>query len=122
MEKADPFALICELPPKTASIVGTTWYEWQDSNWISQRAQFNSLDKPMSVYEMHLGSWQRDPSDPERLLSYREIADRLVPYILETGFTHVEFLPVMEHPFILLGGIRSPDILPHHLDMEDLKI
>ncbi len=106
LEKADPFALICELPPKTASIVGTTWYEWQDSNWISQRAQFNSLDKPMSVYEMHLGSWQRDPSDPERLLSYREIADRLVPYILETGFTHVEFLPVMEHPFYPSWGYQ----------------
>lgn len=106
LEKADPFALICELPPKTASIVGTTWYEWEDSSWISQRAEFNSLDKPMSVYEMHLGSWQRDPADPERLLSYREIADRLVPYILETGFTHVEFLPVMEHPFYPSWGYQ----------------
>lgn len=106
LEKADPFALISELPPKTASIVGTTWYEWQDADWITQRAQFNGLDKPMSVYEMHLGSWQRDPSDPDRLLSYREIADRLVPYILETGFTHVEFLPVMEHPFYPSWGYQ----------------
>lgn len=106
LEKADPFALISELPPKTASIVGTTWYEWQDSNWIAQRAQFNGLDKPMSVYEMHLGSWQRDPSDPDRLLNYREIADRLVPYLVETGFTHVEFLPVMEHPFYPSWGYQ----------------
>lgn len=106
LEKADPFALISELPPQTASIVGTTWYEWEDKNWMSQRAQFNSLDKPMSVYEMHLGSWQRDPSDPDRLLSYREIADRLVPYIIETGFTHVEFLPVMEHPFYPSWGYQ----------------
>ncbi|UIR57028.1 1,4-alpha-glucan branching protein GlgB [Sphingobacterium sp. SRCM116780] len=106
LEKADPFALINELPPKTASVVGTTWYEWQDTKWLRQRAQFNGLDRPMSVYEMHLGSWQRDPSNPDRMLNYREIADRLVPYIVETGFTHVEFLPVMEHPFYPSWGYQ----------------
>jgi 1,4-alpha-glucan branching enzyme len=99
LEKADPFALWCEVAPKTASIVWDNWYEWKDTNWMATRANHNALDAPMAVYELHLGSWRRDPSDPERFLTYSEIADQLVPYIQEMGFTHVEFMPIMEHPY-----------------------
>ncbi len=99
IEKGDPFSLRWEESPKTASVVWDTWYEWDDSTWMSSRRKHNSLEAPQSIYEIHLGSWQRDPSDPERRLSFREIADRLVPYVKETGFTHVEFMPVMQHPY-----------------------
>jgi 1,4-alpha-glucan branching enzyme len=99
LEKADPFALWCEVAPKTASIVWDNWYEWKDNNWMATRAKNNALDAPMSVYELHLGSWKRDPANPERFLTYSEIADQLVPYIQEMGFTHVEFMPIMEHPY-----------------------
>lgn len=106
LEKADPFALVNEQPPHTASVVGTTWYQWNDQSWMRQRQAYNALDKPFAVYEMHIGSWSRDPSDPERFLSYREIADRLVPYLKEMGFTHVEFMPLMEHPFYPSWGYQ----------------
>ncbi|MFN8349098.1 MAG: 1,4-alpha-glucan branching protein GlgB [Spirosomataceae bacterium] len=99
IEKADPFALWCEVAPKTASVVWDTWYEWQDENWMRDRRKNNALNAPMSVYEVHLGSWMRDPSDPERFLSYREVADAMVPYVKEMGFTHVEFMPIMEAPY-----------------------
>ena len=99
LEKADPFALMWEKPPKTASIVWDTFYEWNDSDWMSSRSSKNSLQSAYSVYEVHLGSWKRDPSDDNRRLTYREIARDLVPYVKEMGFTHVEFLPVMHHPY-----------------------
>ena len=99
LEKADPFALWCEIAPKTASVVWDTWYEWQDDAWMRDRRKNNALNAPMSVYEVHLGSWMRDPSDPERFLNYREIADAMVPYVKEMGFTHVEFMPIMEAPY-----------------------
>ncbi|MGV3559091.1 1,4-alpha-glucan branching protein GlgB [Larkinella arboricola] len=99
LEKGDPFALWWETPPQTASIVWDTWYEWKDDYWMRNRGKFNALNKPMSVYEVHLNSWRRDPSNPERQLSYGEIADALVPYVKEMGFTHIEFMPVMEHPY-----------------------
>ncbi|MGA0558255.1 1,4-alpha-glucan branching protein GlgB [Larkinella sp. VNQ87] len=99
LEKGDPYALWWEIPPKTASVVWDTWYEWKDDYWMRNRGRFNSLNKPMSVYEIHLNSWRRDPADPTRQLSYGEIADALVPYVKEMGFTHVEFMPVMEHPY-----------------------
>jgi 1,4-alpha-glucan branching enzyme len=99
LEKGDPFALRWEESPKTASVVWDTWYEWDDSDWMSKRKKANSLDAPMSVYEIHLGSWKRDPSNNDRRLGYREIADTLVPYIKEMGFTHVEFMPIMQHPY-----------------------
>jgi len=98
-EKSDPFALWCEVAPRTASIVWGTWYEWQDSSWMKIREEKNKLNAPVSVYEVHLGSWQRDPSNPERYLTYKEIATGLVAYVKEMGFTHVEFMPVMEHPY-----------------------
>ncbi|WP_128544663.1 1,4-alpha-glucan branching protein GlgB [Larkinella soli] len=99
LEKGDPYALWWETPPKTASVVWDTWYEWKDDYWMRNRGKFNALNKAISVYEVHLASWRRDPSDPERQLSYGEVADALVPYVKEMGFTHVEFMPVMEHPY-----------------------
>ncbi|HEY1023674.1 MAG TPA: 1,4-alpha-glucan branching protein GlgB [Sphingobacteriaceae bacterium] len=99
IEKGDPFALRWEVPPQTASIVTDTWYEWHDNDWMANRYLKNGLNRPMSVYEMHLGSWARPDEDPATFLSYRQIAERLVPYLKEMQFTHVEFMPVMEHPF-----------------------
>jgi 1,4-alpha-glucan branching enzyme len=96
--KSDPCGRYFEQPPLTASIVWERTYEWQDQQWIEERpSQGAWLHKPMSVYEVHLGSWRRH--DDGRFLSYRELADTLVPYVKELGFTHIELLPVMEHPF-----------------------
>jgi 1,4-alpha-glucan branching enzyme len=106
LEKSDPFAFWCEIGPKTASIVWDTWYEWSDTQWMEDRKEKNKLNAPISVYEMHLGSWRRDPSDPERYLTYHEIADALIPYLKEMGFTHVEFMPVMEHPYTPSWGYQ----------------
>jgi 1,4-alpha-glucan branching enzyme len=101
VKKADPYAVSFEVPPQSASVVrDISNYVWRDAEWMATRESFNSwLERPMSVYEVHLGSWARVPEDGNRFLSYRELADRLVPYVQESGFTHVEFLPVMEHPF-----------------------
>ncbi|HEY1196218.1 1,4-alpha-glucan branching protein GlgB [Flavobacterium sp.] len=96
-EKADPFALYCEKPPHTASVVWDLDYKWKDENWMQNRKQKNALDKPYSVYEVHLGSWKR--ADHNRFLSYLELAEDLVKYVKETGFTHVEFMPIMEYPY-----------------------
>lgn len=106
LEKGDPFALQWEKPPKTASIVSTTWFEWKDAEWMNNRQEKNALNKPISVYEMHLGSWMRTSENSDRFLSYREIADKLIPYILEAGFTHVEFMPLMEHPYYPSWGYQ----------------
>ena len=97
--KADPCARHFETPPKTASIVwDSSAYEWQDADWMSARPSRGQWkQQPMSVYEVHLGSWQRSPDG--RLHTYREMAARLVPYVKDMGFTHVELLPVMEHPY-----------------------
>lgn len=99
LEKSDPYAHYWEAPPRTASLIRSTWYEWQDGEWMQNRADHNALNKPWSVYEMHLASWQRDPSEPNRIISYGEIGNALVPYLQEMGFTHVEFMPVMEYPY-----------------------
>jgi 1,4-alpha-glucan branching enzyme len=96
-EKADPFALYCEKPPHTASVVWDLDYKWKDENWMRSRKETNALDKPYSVYEVHLGSWKR--GDHNRFLTYLELADDLVSYVKATGFTHVEFMPVMEYPY-----------------------
>lgn len=96
-EKADPFALYCEKPPHTASVVWDLDYKWKDENWMNSRKETNKLDKPYSVYEVHLGSWKR--ADQNRFLTYLELADDLVAYVKETGFTHVEFMPIMEYPY-----------------------
>lgn len=99
LEKADPYALCFEDAMQAGSVVCSTWYEWQDKDWMGKRWRYNSLESPMSVYEMHLGSWMRDPGNPERFLSYGEIADKLVPYLKAMNFTHVELMPVMEYPY-----------------------
>jgi 1,4-alpha-glucan branching enzyme len=99
VEKADPFGFHHETPPRTASIVWDLDYQWSDAEWMASRAARNALAAPISIYEVHLGSWRRDPADPRRLLSYRELAPLLAAHAVELGFTHVELLPVMEHPF-----------------------
>jgi 1,4-alpha-glucan branching enzyme len=98
-DKADPFAFCSEIPPSTASVIWDLAYDWGDSPWMRERGTRNGLDSPIAIYEVHLGSWIRDPADPSRLLSYREIAPRLADHVERLGFTHVELLPVMEHPF-----------------------
>jgi 1,4-alpha-glucan branching enzyme len=98
--KGDPFATYWEKRPNTASITWDLKYRWSDKRWMRQRKKRNSLDAPWSVYEMHLASWQRpDPNDEGSYNSYEVIAAQLVPYLTEMGFTHVEFMPVMEYPF-----------------------
>ena len=97
-EKADPFALYCEKPPNTASIVWDLDYNWEDTHWMQTRKEHNNLDKPYSVYEVHLGSWKRH-TDGNRFLTYLEFSDDLVKYVQEMGFTHVEFMPIMEYPY-----------------------
>ncbi|MBS7250474.1 MAG: 1,4-alpha-glucan branching protein GlgB [Candidatus Freyarchaeota archaeon] len=99
VDKGDPFAFYWEAPPKTASIVWDLEYEWNDAEWMSKRYKHNSLNAPIAVYEVHLGSWRRIPEDNNRFLTYREMSRYLVDYVKDMGFTHVEFLPVMEHPF-----------------------
>jgi 1,4-alpha-glucan branching enzyme len=98
-DKADPYALRAELPPRTASVVWDLAYEWQDASWMRTRAAANSLSAPWSIYELHIGSWRRVPEEANRSLNYRELAHALADYLAETGFTHVELMPVMEHPF-----------------------
>jgi 1,4-alpha-glucan branching enzyme len=99
VDKGDPFAFTWEAPPSTASRVWDIDYEWQDQDWMRDRARRNALDAPWSIYEMHAGSWQRSHEDGGRSLTYRELAPRLTEYILRAGFTHVQLLPLMEHPF-----------------------
>ncbi|OFW20818.1 MAG: 1,4-alpha-glucan branching enzyme [Acidobacteria bacterium RIFCSPLOWO2_02_FULL_65_29] len=101
LEKTDPFGVAFEAPPQTASIVyDLSRYQWGDAEWMGERpGQGGWLDRPVAIYEVHLGSWARMAEDGDRFLTYRELADRLVPYVKEMGFTHIELLPVMEHPF-----------------------
>jgi 1,4-alpha-glucan branching enzyme len=101
LKKSDPFGFAFELPPLSASIVrDISGYQWQDEAWMSERASRDLwLDQPMAIYEVHLGSWARVPEEGNRFLTYREMAQRLVPYVKDMGFTHIELLPVMEHPF-----------------------
>ncbi|MFI5323603.1 MAG: 1,4-alpha-glucan branching protein GlgB, partial [Thermodesulfobacteriota bacterium] len=99
VEKADPYGRRTEIPPKTATIVWEPDYNWRDAEWLETRSRYNSLDSPISIYEVHIGSWKRVPEEGNRSLSYREIAGPLTEYVKSTGFTHVEFLPIMEHPF-----------------------
>ena len=100
VDKADPYAFAAEIRPRTASRVWDLQdYSWLDSSWMANRAKNNSLNSPISIYEMHLGSWRRVPEEANRWLSYREMAPLLADYVHNAGFTHVEFLPIMEHPF-----------------------
>jgi 1,4-alpha-glucan branching enzyme len=97
--KADPYAFQAELPPKTASVVHRSDYQWSDDDWCALRGDNVPLDRPMSVYEVHLGSWRLNPLEDNRSLSYQELADELAAYAKDMGFTHIELLPVMHHPF-----------------------
>ncbi len=97
--KADPFAVRSEVPPRTGSIVWDLHYAWQDDEWMARRKSANAHDAPMSIYEVHLGSWRRIPEEDNRFLTYRELAATLPTYVQEMGFTHVELMPVTEHPF-----------------------
>jgi len=106
LEKSDPFAFKWEQQPSIASTVWDTFYSWQDESWMKNRKETNALNKPMSVYEMHFGSWSRSLESPHEFLSYRQMAEILIPYLKETGFTHVEFLPLMEHPYYPSWGYQ----------------
>jgi 1,4-alpha-glucan branching enzyme len=97
--KSDPLGIYHEVPPRTASIVWNLDYTWHDADWCAKRPQRNALDAPWNIYEIHLGSWMRVPEEENRALTYRELAPRLAEYAQRMGFTHVELLPVMEHPF-----------------------
>ncbi len=102
LEKGDPFARLWEMPPKTASVVWDTFFEWEDQDWMANRADHNGIDRPYSVYEVHLGSWKK-PTGNESL-TYREIAVDLVVYVNKTTFTHVELMPAMEHTYFPRWG------------------
>jgi 1,4-alpha-glucan branching enzyme len=98
--KTDPYGAAFEVPPLSASIVTESAYRWQDGDWIAERAQAGGwFDRPMCCYEVHLGSWMRVPEEGDRYLTYKELGDRLIPYVKDMGYTHIELLPVMEHPF-----------------------
>jgi 1,4-alpha-glucan branching enzyme len=97
--KADPLAFEAEIPPGTSSVVRRAHHEWTDDAWLEARARTEPLSGPVSIYEVHLGSWRRDPDHPETELDYRRLADDLAAYVKDLGFTHVELMPVMAHPF-----------------------
>ncbi|MGH7776428.1 MAG: 1,4-alpha-glucan branching protein GlgB [Candidatus Dormibacterales bacterium] len=105
-EKADPFAFHTEIPPKTASVVWPLGHPWGDGDWMARRGERNAPGAPWSVYELHLGSWMRVPEEGNRSLSYRELAPRLADYVAGMGFTHVEMMPVMAHPFFGSWGYQ----------------
>jgi 1,4-alpha-glucan branching enzyme len=107
LEKADPFARCTESPPRTGSVVWDLDYAWGDDEWMRSRGERVRLNAPLSVYEVHLGSWRRDPADPGRFLGYTEVAGPLIDHVLGAGFSHVEFLPLMEHPFYGSWGYQS---------------
>jgi len=99
VDKADPFAFAAELAPATGSVIVDLAYQWGDAAWLAERASKQRLDRPLSIYELHLGSWIRDPAAPDQMLGYRELAPKLVEHVQRLGFTHVELMPVAEHPF-----------------------
>jgi 1,4-alpha-glucan branching enzyme len=105
-DKADPYGVAQQSPPETASVVWNLDYAWQDQRWMSERSERSALSAPMSVYEVHLGSWMRVADARHRSLSYCELAPRLIEHVKRLGFTHVEFLPVMEHPFFGSWGYQ----------------
>jgi 1,4-alpha-glucan branching enzyme len=106
-DKGDPFAFSWEVPSQTASRVWDLHYDWNDSEWMSCRAIANSLNAPWSIYEMHVGSWRRVPEEGNRPFTYRELAEWLPTYISDLGYTHVELLPVTEHPFYGSWGYQT---------------
>ncbi len=107
VDKGDPFAFCWEISPQTASRVWDLHYTWGDEEWMRDRHRVNRLDSPISIYEVHLGSWRRVPEENNRFLTYREMAPILAEYVKSMGFTHVEFLPVTEHPFYGSWGYQT---------------
>jgi 1,4-alpha-glucan branching enzyme len=107
VDKSDPCANATEVPPGTGSVAWDLAYEWHDSEWITTRGAEQALNRPLAVYEVHLGSWRRPAGDQGRFLTYRELAEELCPYVKKMGFTHVELLPVMEHPFYGSWGYQT---------------
>jgi len=109
LDKSDPYGFAMEMRPKTGSVVADLdRYRWQDQDWLNRRADSQALDRPISIYEVHLGSWQRLPDEEwgSRYLTYTELADRLIPYVLEMGYTHIELLPIAEHPLDASWGYQ----------------
>jgi 1,4-alpha-glucan branching enzyme len=106
-EKADPLAVLAEVPPKTGSVIWDLSYEWEDGEWMRDRVRRNASDAPWSIYEVHVGSWMRVRDEGNRSLSYRELAPRLADHVEREGFTHVELLPIMEHPFFGSWGYQT---------------
>ncbi len=107
-DRSDPYGFGAEVPPRTASVVtDLEAHRWQDAEWLATRAARNALAAPLSIYEMHLGSWRRPGDDPHRWLSYADLERELVPYVVEMGFTHVEFLPPTEHPLSASWGYQT---------------
>jgi len=107
-DRCDPYGFGAEVPPRTASqVVDLSTHRWQDGDWMATRAARNALEAPLSVYEVHLGSWRRPGDDPQRWLTYADLERELVPYVVEMGFTHVEFLPPTEHPLSASWGYQT---------------
>jgi 1,4-alpha-glucan branching enzyme len=106
-EKTDPFAFHCEIPPKHAAVTWDLGYEWHDADYLAARKKKAAHDAPVSIYEVHLGSWMRAADPPYHSLSYRDVAPKLAAYCQEMGFTHVEFLPITEHPFFASWGYQT---------------
>jgi 1,4-alpha-glucan branching enzyme len=105
---ADPFAFRSEKRPANASVVAApSTYAWRDATWLDERGPKQRRDAPIQIYEVHLGSWRRVPDEDDRFLTYRELADQLVPYVRDLGFTHIELLPITEHPFDLSWGYQT---------------
>ena len=107
LEKSDPFAFFMEVPPETASVVWRSDYTWKDQKWMAERKKSSVYNSPVSIYEVHLGSWMRLDDEKNRHLSYQELAEKLCAYVKEMNFTHVEFMPVMEHPFYGSWGYQG---------------
>ena len=125
LQKADPFAFAAEVPPQTNSVIHRSQHEWGDDAWLKLRRDAGgSLDRPVSIYEVHLGSWRRDPGNPDGELDYDQLADELADYCSDMGFTHVELLPVMAHPFSGSWGYQVTSYFaptPRHGDPDGFK-
>jgi 1,4-alpha-glucan branching enzyme len=98
-QKSDPYGFAAQCPPQTASEVVASGYAWSDGHWQDEKSQLTGLQKPMSIYEVHLGSWRRVPEEGNRYLSYQELAEQLIPYVKGLGFTHIQLMPISEYPF-----------------------
>ncbi|QJW99517.1 1,4-alpha-glucan branching protein GlgB [Frigoriglobus tundricola] len=106
-DKTDPFAFTCEIAPKSAAVTWDLAYQWNDAEWMADRKVKSAHDKPVSIYEVHLGSWMREADPPYHSLNYRDLAPKLAAYCADMGFTHVEFLPITEHPFFASWGYQT---------------